>query len=126
VFLRLMGAPGDRNLVSFSVNGGVTLKAPLPGRDGDTLGLGFGIAKISSSAAALSRNAVFCSGQPVPTRTSETFVELTYQAQVTPWWLIQPDLQYVFNPGGGIPNPDNPLQRIGNELVLGLRSTITF
>jgi porin len=32
----------------------------------------------------------------------------------------------VFNPSGGIPNPNNPSQRIGNEAIFGLRSTITF
>jgi len=32
----------------------------------------------------------------------------------------------VFNPGGGVPNPDQPGQRIGNALVLGLRTVITF
>jgi len=30
VFARIMGAPGDRNLVNFSLNAGVTLKAPFP------------------------------------------------------------------------------------------------
>ena len=29
----------------------------------------------------------------------ETSVELTYSVQVTPWLRLQPDLQYVFNPG---------------------------
>ena len=48
VFARMMGAPGDRNLINFSVNAGVTLKAPLPGRDDDTVGIGFGIAKVST------------------------------------------------------------------------------
>jgi porin len=54
VFARVMGAPGDRNLIDFSVNGGVTLKAPLPGRDSDTFGVGFGVAKLSGAAVGLS------------------------------------------------------------------------
>ena len=33
IFARIMGAPGDRNLVSFSTNAGVALKAPFAGRD---------------------------------------------------------------------------------------------
>ena len=48
-----MGAPGDRNLINFSVNAGVTLKAPFEGRDDDTVGLGFGIAQVSGGAARL-------------------------------------------------------------------------
>ncbi|MGH7153015.1 MAG: carbohydrate porin [Acetobacteraceae bacterium] len=126
VFARVMGAPGDRNLISFSVNAGVTLKAPLAGRDDDTLGVGFGVAKVSGSAAELSRDAGFFSGAFFPTRTSETFIEVTYQAQVAPWWVMQPDIQYVLTPGGGIADPNVPDRRIGNELVLGLRSTVTF
>jgi porin len=31
-------------------------------------------------------------------------IEMTYQAQLKPWWVLQPDLQYVINPGGGVLN----------------------
>lgn len=120
VFARLMGAPGDRNLINFSVNAGITMKAPMPGRDDDTVGIGFGIAKVSPAAAG------FDTDSGLPARGSETFIEITYQAQVTGWWQVQPDFQYVFNPGGGIPNPDNPTQRVGNEAIFGLRSILTF
>jgi porin len=120
VFARLMGAPGDRNLINFSVNAGITMKAPLPGRDDDSFGIGFGIAKVSPTAAG------FDLDSGVPPRGTETFIEVTYQAQVTGWWQLQPDLQYVFNPGGGILNPNNPSQRVGNEAIFGLRSIVTF
>jgi porin len=39
---------------------------------------------------------------------------------------LQPDLQYVFNPGGGVQNPNDPTQRVKNELVLGMRTNIVF
>jgi porin len=126
VFLRLMGAPGDRNLISFAANGGFTLKAPLPERDGDTLGLDFGLAHISASVAQLDQQETYYTGAFVPIRTKETYVELTHQAQVTGWWVLQPDLQYVINPGGGLPNPLKPGKPIGNELVVGIRSVVTF
>lgn len=125
-FLRLIGAPGDRNLVSFAATGGFTLKAPLPGRDNDTVGLAFGLAHISSSVAHFDQEQAFYTGAFVPIRTNETFIELTYQAQVAGWWVLQPDLQYVINPGGGLPNPLEPSKPIGNELVLGIRSVVTF
>jgi len=126
VFLRPMGAPGDRNLVSFSLNAGVTLQAPFAGRDNDAVGIGYGFAQVSSGAAQLDRDTGFFSGAPYPVRSSESFLELTYQAHLTPWWVLQPDFQYVFNPGGGIQNPANPSRRIANETVLGLRTVITF
>jgi porin len=126
VFARLMGAPGDRNLISFSANGGVTLKAPFHGRDGDTVGLGFGVAQVGYAASGLDRDTGFFTQSPYPVRGSEEFVELTYQAQITPWLQIQPDAQYIFNPGAGIPNPNNPSQLVKNAAVFGVRSNITF
>ena len=127
VFARVMGAPGDRNLINFSVNAGITLKAPFEGRDDDTVGIGFGIAQVSGGARRRSTVPSASSPAPsIPVRSTETFIEVTYQFAVTPWWQVQPDFQYVFNPGGGIPNPNNPTQRIGNEAIFGLRSTMTF
>jgi porin len=126
VFLRVMGAPDDRNLVSFSANGGVTLKAPFEGRDSDSAGIGVGHVRVSSRAAALDRDTAAFTGAYVPARTGETFVELTYQYQVNPWWQLQPDLQYTINPGGGLADPNDPGKRIGNEVVAGVRTVITF
>jgi porin len=125
VFARVMGAPGDRNLVDLGVNAGVTLKAPFRGRDNDVVGLAVGYAQIGSHAQDLaSATAAYTPG--FPSRGSETVLEATYQYQVTPWWQLQADFQYVFSPGGGIPNPDNPSQRVGNEAVVGVRTNITF
>jgi porin len=126
VFLRVMGAPGDRNLLEFSANGGVTLKAPLPGRDDDTAGVGFGIAKISGAAIGFDHDTALYSGSPYPIRSAETFIEVTYQFTVTPWLQIQPDFQYFFLPSGGVPNPNSPGNRIGNEAVFGVHTNIVF
>lgn len=121
VFARVMGAPeSDRNLITFAANAGLTWKDPFPGRDNDTLGVGMGFAKISSRAAQLDRQ----SG--LPARSSETYIELTYQYQLAAWWVVQPDFQYVFNPGGGVLNPVNPTKKIGDEAVFGLRTIIVF
>ncbi len=46
--------------------------------------------------------------------------------QATPWWQVQPDVQYRWLPGGGAANPGQPGKRLGNELIMGLRSTMTF
>jgi porin len=108
------------------MNGGFTLKEPIPGRDNDTFGIGFGLAHVSPAAAALDKDEAFFTGQPVPVRGTESFIEVTYQAQLTPWWQVQPDLQYIINPGGGLLNPTDPTKQIGNELVLGLSTMITF
>jgi len=125
VFVRLMGAPSDRNQIALSLNTGINLKAPLPGRDDDTLGIGYGLAHVSDSASALDRDhATF--GTAIPVRGTEHFIELTYQYQVAPWWQLQPDFQYMINPGGGIQNPLNTAQTVGDEAIIGVRTTITF
>jgi porin len=125
VFARVMGAPGDRNLVDLGINAGVTLKAPFKGRDNDVVGLAVGYAQIGSHAQDFANtSATYTPGYP--SRSAETIVEATYQYQVTPWWQLQADLQYAFRPAGGIPNSDNPSQRVGNEAIVGLRTNITF
>jgi porin len=126
LFARLMGAPGDRNLIEVSLNGGVTLTAPLPGRDGDSAGIDIGLGKVGSGVAAYDR-ALRSYGQPgYPVQGVETLIEATYQVQITPWWQVQPDIQYVVNPGGGIPDPVSPERRLRNELVVGVRTNVTF
>jgi porin len=126
VFARLMGAPSDRNLVDFSVNAGVNLKAPFAGRDDDTVGLGYGLANVSGRASDLDRDSNSLAAAGIPVRSKEQFIELTYQYQAAAWWQIQPDFQYVFNPGAGIANPNNSAQRVGNEAIIGVRTIITF
>ncbi len=121
-----MGAPDDRNLISFSADGGATLKAPFKGRDSDTLGVGFGVAEVSDYVTALDEDTAFFAGRSMPIRTTETALEVTYQCAVTAWWQLQPDFQYFIRPGAGIPDPNNPSSRVGDEAVFGLRSTVTF
>lgn len=126
VFLRAQVAPQtDRNLVDATMNAGLLLHAPFAGRDNDSAGIALGYAHVSGRAAAFDA-ASNAAGTPTPIRGGEMVIEATYQFQAAPWWLIQPDLQYIYNPGGGIENPDQPGRRIGNETVLGLRTTIQF
>ena len=127
VFGRILWAPqADRNLITFSMNAGVTFHEPFRHRDDDTFAIGMGYTKVSSSAASLDRETAFFTDSFVPVRGGETYLEVSYQYQVAPWWQLQPDIQYVFNPGGGVANPNDPTTRVGNELVLGLRTNILF
>jgi porin len=127
-FIRPMFTPlQDRNLISFSLNAGLTMHEPFFGRDDDTAGLGMGVARVSKSATGFDQDTAFYNPTVFsPLRHTETYLEATYQYQVMPWWQLQPDVQYVFNPGAGIVNPDNPTQKIKNELVVGLRTNVTF
>lgn len=127
VFVRLMGAPGDRNLVNFYADAGVTWKGVVPGRDSDTAGIGVGVARTSDTAAQLDKDVRTLTGNPAyPIRRHETVLELTYQAQIAPWWQVQPTFQYLFNLNGGVPNPRDPGKRLGDAAVLGVRTGVTF
>jgi porin len=126
IFARAMLAPPDRNEISQSYDGGLVLKDPFPGRDNDNFGLGFGVAKVSSALAEYDSEVAFYTDRDYPVQSAETFIEATYQYQIAPWWQVQPDFQYFFNPGGGIPNPLDPSRRIANEAVFGFRTVITF
>ncbi|WP_428395367.1 carbohydrate porin [Lichenicoccus sp.] len=114
VFARVMAVPGAApskpNPVSAFLDAGVTFKGLLPGRGSDTAALGVSATRVS----------------PTVGHRDEGIVELTYQYQAAPWWLIQPDLQYVINPGGGVPDPQRPARRIADAPVIGLRTVLTF
>jgi len=126
LFARAMGTPEEnRNLVDFSLNFGMTFHEPFLHRDDDTFAVGMGFAKVSSRAAGLDTDTQFYSGTYTPARTNETFVEVTYQYAVAPWLMLQPDFQYVFNPGGGIAN-NSATAQVKDEAVFGLRTNILF
>jgi porin len=127
LFVRANVAPqSDRNLSTFSLDGGLALHEPFAGRKDDTFVLGFGWQHIGAAEAGLEAEA-FNPGVYTPRRGDEIVFETNYQYQATAWMQIQPSLQYVHNPGGGgLLDPLNPTRRAGDALVGGLRVNITF
>ena len=131
-FTRVMGSPqADRNFLSFSANVGLTYHDPVANRPDDTLAIGLGYAKVSHVVTEADRDAATVAQAADPTiygpaRHDETFIEATYQYQLRPWWQIQPDFQYTFTPGGGIADPNQPMSRVKNEAVFGVRTNVLF
>jgi porin len=129
-FARVMGAPqADRNLIAFSMNAGLVYHEPFVNRPDDTIGVGMGYVRVSSQVAAFEQDLAKYAAQTnaegyYPVQGSETYLEATYQRQIRPWWQLQPDIQYVFNPGAGIADPNAPTRTLRNELVIGLRTNI--
>lgn len=123
-FLRVADAPGNQNLVTFYADGGLAYKGLCPQRPADIVGLGFAYLQIGSAARSLDVDTQSFGNVLFPVRNNETVVELSYQAQVTPWWILQPDLQYVVNPNGGVDNADGTRRR--NAVVVTLRTVVTF
>jgi porin len=128
IFARASVSPSDRNLISAYFDGGATYKGLFAGRGNDTLGVGFAFANISSAARGLDRDAVSFSGIERPVRDYEAAVEITYQAQVTPTWMLQPVFQYIIHPGGHIRDPLNAsgYSAIPNAAVFGLRTMVKY
>ena len=127
VFLRAMGTPqGDRNLVVFSLNAGLNFHEPILHRDDDVFGVAMEYARVSGAASAFDQATAFYTGAFTPVRSGEAVIEVTYQYQLTPAVIVQPDFQYVFNPGAGLANPNMSNQPIKDEAVIGMRVNLTF
>ncbi|MHB1955564.1 MAG: carbohydrate porin [Sulfobacillus sp.] len=120
VFGRVMVAPGDRNPIAVFADGGLAVRGPLPGRPNDSFSLGAGYARVSDRLHALLADEARYSGGASPTAQAETILEITYRYQIVPWATIQPDFQYVFNPGGGAPDPDDKARTIGDTAIFGV------
>jgi porin len=127
VFLRASASPGDRNLVDLYLDGGIAYRGLFPGRSDDTLGLAAGFTRISAAARRLDAIAALQSATPSPRRSAETVLEATYQAVLAPGIAVQPAVQYVIHPGGGIANPRDPDgKRVRNATVFGLRAITRY
>jgi porin len=111
-FGRIAFEPQDRNFIGFYFDTGLTYKGLVPTRDADTLGVAFAYARLSSGAqqAAIDAGSVGVG--------AEMALEITYQAQITKWLSVQPDLQVIINPDGN--------QDLHNAVVIGGRVSITF
>ena len=118
----LLPAPGGRNaasppgrsVASLELTGGLVYVGPF-GRDGDQAGIGITSVRVGQALGGGALASRYAS------HGNETVIELSYQAQVRPWAQVQPDFQYVVTPGGGIPDPNRPGQRVGSAAVFGLR-----
>jgi porin len=123
-FVRAGGAPNDRNLINFYGDAGVVYKGLLSGRPDDKVGIATAYARVGENARELDADTATYGGSYFPIRGGETMIELMYQAQLTKWWTLQPDLQYIIRPGGGVLNPDGSLRP--NAWVVGVRTSLNF
>ena len=126
IFWRGGVVPADRNLVSWYVDGGFALAGPFRARPNDRLSFGVAYSNISNEAVTVDQIRRRIDDPTYPIRDGETAFELSYIAELAPWWTLQPDLQYIVHPGGDVPDPDDPERTVGNSVLIGLRTTVTF
>lgn len=111
-FGRIGFAPPERGIVDFYFDAGLVYTGLIPTRDRDRLGLAFAYGQLSSGASE------------VPTfRDSygdgcQMVLEATYQAQITPWMTVQPNVQFIISPGSQLSHD--------NTVVLGGSVAIRF
>jgi porin len=110
VFGRIAGAPSDRNAVDFYFDGGMVFSGFIPKRPDDSFGVGFAYAQVSNDARA--------NPEPDFDRRFEAMAELFYKAQIVPGLTLQPDIQYMWNPGATSAND--------NAIYGGLRISIAY
>jgi len=95
------------NEINWYFGGGVNYRGLIPGRDEDDAGL-------AVAHALINEDIVDAGGR----KDYETSVELTYSAQINEFLRIQPDIQYIINPGA--------VSGVQDALVIGLRTEIGF
>ena len=127
-FMRLLWNPDDRNTVAYQLDVGLNLLGMIPERDNDIVGLAFAYLPITDSASGLDQDTNAFNSTNAPLRNYESQIELTYQAQISPWLTVQPEFQYVFHPGGNLANPNDVsgTKPVGDAAILGVRAIVRF
>ncbi|MCA9420109.1 MAG: carbohydrate porin [Nitrospira sp.] len=95
------------NRLSRYYGAGLVYRGLIPGRDADEIGLGVGAAFNGSHFKRAQQKA------EIPVDNAEITVEMSYTINVREEIVVQPDLQYIMNPG------TDPAVR--NALVVGVR-----
>jgi len=128
MFARAFLQPGDRNLASFQGDLGFNAKGMFFGRKDDTFGIGWSYLKISDRQSDLDNDTNFFNATNAPVEDYESAIEVTYQAQIAPWLILQPDFQYIFHPGGNAADPTDATgtQAIEDAAIFSLRTVVKF
>jgi porin len=112
-FVRYGVANGEANIFDSCLGTGVQWIGLIPSREADRLGLAY----VRAHASGAYKESVIQNGDPTP-EDSESVIEVTYRAQINDHVALQPDYQWVFDPGV------NP--QLDNAQVFGLRLELGF
>ncbi|MDD2764303.1 MAG: carbohydrate porin [Opitutaceae bacterium] len=114
VFGRVGRSPQqDRSVVTTCADAGFNWFAPLPARSSDVAGAAISCTKFGRAFRRATA--------PDGSASTETTLELTYRARLTPRCSVQVDAQLLFKP-----TPDTASGRREVATVLGLRTQISF
>jgi len=108
VFVQIGAADSQRNQLDRYIGAGLTASGLVPQRPHDTFGVGMARAHTGSAYRRNTPNAT----------AAETALELTYQAHYGETLVIQPDVQYIIDPGAD--------RRLANAWVAGVRGQYSW
>jgi porin len=125
LFARASASPSDRNLVDFYADGGFVFSGFTPQRPDDNFGIAFAYANISNQARAFDRDVGIVQALTLPVRSYEAMIEAYYKFQIVPGLVVQPDFQYIWNPGGGgLLQPNGA--KVENAAIGGIRVSVNY
>jgi porin len=105
-------------LLEYYWEAGLLYRGTFPGRDQDTIGFAINQSRVSNVLIAAQNQQNAAMPDSVDVQSAETDIELNYRAQMTPWFSLMPNVQYVIHP--------NAVTSIPNAFVLGLQVGLTF
>lgn len=111
-FAAFLFAPEGRNLFPFFCVAGLVFQGPSLSRPNDFAAFGVAYGRFSEDLRQAEQAA------HKEQQGAETVLELNYKIQITPWFYIQPDVQYIITPSG--------LSSIPNAFCIGFQSQVVF
>ncbi|WMT75421.1 carbohydrate porin [Bradyrhizobium sp. Ash2021] len=110
---------GDQRTSQYTWTGAVGLvQKGVASRDDDYISVAVARVHLNGNSVLYQQGLNVVKPGSVNVATEETIYEINYGAQVTPWFLLRPNLQYIQRPGGtGV---------IPNTFVVGLTATVDF
>ncbi|MCF6339330.1 MAG: carbohydrate porin [Sulfurimonas sp.] len=111
-FFQVGFADSDKNIVDKYLGVGLIYTGLFPSRSDDLLGLAIANMYTSNTYRDYQRS------QNVNIESHETAIELTYEAEIYPWLVVKPNIQYIINPSMD--------KTINNATVVGTRISFIF
>ncbi len=106
----------------YSINGGVIVQGPFASRPSDYVTLGAVYEPLNRRLFNVQTEKLESEGVIDPDlQQGETDIEVGYGLSLTPWLMLNPNLQYMIHPGAFSYAPDRK-----NALVVGLQTKIVF
>jgi len=111
-FFTFLYSPDNRNLFPYFFMTGVVAEGIIPSRPDDSINFGVNWGQYSADLREKERR------EGTPQQHSETDFELNYKAQLSEFFFIQPNIQYIIWPSG--------IKSISNAFVIGIQSGVSF